>query len=74
MDKLQQLGQVLPVLGTATGNSQIGDLVQKLLDIATNEIQLRRQESGMTTEAILQQASETWDQALSNAQKLKDMQ
>jgi len=68
-----KLNQLIPVLATVTGNPAILTLAQQLIVIANGQLESQAAASGKTTEQLLAEASAKWDQALQNAQKLRDM-
>jgi hypothetical protein len=72
-DKIVQLDQLIPIIGTLTGNPLIGTLAQQLIDIANRELQGRAADTGKSTDEILQEASAAWDSALQNAQDLRNL-
>ncbi len=72
-DTIMKLNQLIPVLATVTGNPAILTLAQQLIVIANGQLESQAAASGKTTEQLLAEASAKWDQALQNAQKLRDM-
>jgi hypothetical protein len=68
-----KLNELLPVLATVTGNPAILTLAQQLIVIANGQLESQAAASGKTTEQLLTEASAKWDQALQNAQNLKNM-
>ena len=72
-DTIMKLNQLIPVLATVTGNPAILTLAQQLIVIANGQLESQAAASGKTTEQLLAEASAKWDQALQNAQNLRDM-
>lgn len=73
LDDILKLSQLIPIIATLTGNSKIGPLVQQLINIAVAQLESQANNSGKTTDQILQEASVAWDKALQNAQDLRNM-
>ena len=72
-DTILKLNALLPILGTVTGNPAILTLAQQLIVIANGQLESQAAATGKTTEQILAEASAKWDQALQNAQDLRNM-
>lgn len=72
-DIIAKLDQLIPILATLSGHPEIADLANKLIGIANGQLATAAADSGKTTEQILQDASAKWDQALQNAQNLRNM-
>lgn len=71
-DLLNLLEQLLPILGGITGNPALAALVQKLVDMAEEEIQRRMNENpGATRTEILEQARVAYAEARLENEKLK---
>jgi hypothetical protein len=68
-----KLNELIPILATVTGNPAILTLAQQLIVIANGQLESQAAASGKTTEQLLAEASAKWDQALQNAQNLRDM-
>jgi hypothetical protein len=72
-DTILKLNQLIPILATVTGNPAILTLAQQLIVIANGQLESQAAASGKTTDQLLAEASAKWDQALQNAQNLRDM-
>ncbi len=72
-DTILKLNQLIPVLATVTGNPAIVTLAQQLIVIANGQLESQAAASGKTTDQILAEASVKWDQALQNAQDLRNL-
>lgn len=72
-DTIMKLNELIPILATVTGNPAILTLAQQLIVIANGQLESQAAASGKTTEQLLAEASAKWDQALQNAQNLRDM-
>jgi hypothetical protein len=68
-----KLNQLIPVLATVTGNPAILTLAQQLIVIANGQLESQAAATGKTTDQLLAEASTKWDQALQNAQNLRNM-
>lgn len=73
LDDILRLNQLLPIIATLTGNPQVGLLAQQLINIAVGQLEAQAGNTGKTTDEILAEASAKWDQALANAQDLRNM-
>lgn len=72
-DTILKLNELIPVLATISGNPAIANLAQQLIVIANGQLESQAGASGKTTDQILAEASAKWDQALQNAQDLRNM-
>lgn len=70
-DIINGLEKVLPIIGTATGNPELGVLAAKLLDMSEQEIQRRMASSGRTRSEELADAQATYAQFRKENAELK---
>ncbi len=73
LDAIKRLDDLIPFLATLTGHPELGTLAQQLIDIANGQLEAQAGAGGKTTDQILAEAGAKWDEALANAQSLRNM-